>query len=236
MGYFSYLFYYNWSYLAFMLPCILITLLCQIMVKSAYSKYSGVRNSRNMTGAQAAEYVLMRNNVTDVRIEAIRGNLSDHYDPSSKVIRLSEGVYNATTVSAVGIAAHEAGHAVQHAQNYVPNKIRTAIVPIARIGSQIGWILIFIGLFVSMAGQTFLDIGIFLFSFSTLFTLVTLPVEFNASSRALKCIRENDLLSGEEYSGAKRVLQAAALTYVAAALTSIMQLLRILLIASNRRR
>lgn len=226
---------FDWTYLVFIVPCVIITLICQINVKSTFSKYSKVRNSRNMTGAQAAEYVLRQNGVNGVRIEYVSGSLTDHFDPRTNVIRLSESVYNSTSVAAVGVAAHEAGHAVQHAQNYLPNKIRTAILPLARIGSQLSWILILIGLlFTAKVGFTFLYIGIILFSLSVLFTIATLPVEFNASKRALECIKNSDLLYGDEYVGAKRTLQAAALTYVASALTAVMQLLRLIVIARRR--
>lgn len=226
---------FDWTYLVFIVPCVIITLICQINVKSTFSKYSKVRNSRNMTGAQAAEYVLRHNGVSSVRIEYVSGSLTDHFDPRTNVIRLSESVYNSTSVAAVGVAAHEAGHAVQHAQNYLPNKIRTAILPLARVGSQLSWILILIGLlFTAKVGFTFLYIGIILFSLSVLFTIATLPVEFNASKRALQCIKNSDLLYGDEYVGAKRTLQAAALTYVASALTAVMQLLRLIVIARRR--
>lgn len=235
MGYFSYLYYYDWTYLAFMLPCLLITIICQINVNSTFKKNSKIRNSRNMTGAQAAEYVLRQNGVTGVRIERVSGNLTDHFDPGTNVIRLSDSVYASTSIAAVGVACHEAGHAVQHAQGYVPNKIRGALVPVANIGSQIGWVLIVMGLVTSVF-QSFLYVGMILYSVSVLFTLVTLPVEFNASRRALACIKDNDLLYGNEYKGAKRTLQAAAMTYVAAAATALLQLLRVVLIANNRRR
>lgn len=235
MGYFSYLYYYNWSYIVFMLPCIILALYAQIRVNSAFSKYSKIRNSRNMTGAQAAEYVLRANGITGVRIEQVSGKLSDHFDPRTNVIRLSDEVYNAATISAVGVACHEAGHAVQHAQNYLPNKIRSAILPVANIGSRLSWILIFLGLVSSMF-QPLLYLGIIFFSASVLFTVATLPVEFNASSRALACIRSNELLTDEEYKGARSVLRAAAMTYVASAATAVMQLLRLLMIANNRRR
>lgn len=228
------------SYFLLIVPCIIVSMYCQFKVKSAFAKYSKIQNSRNMTGAMVAEYVLRQNGVTGVRIEHIAGNLTDHFDPRTNVIRLSDNVYNSSSVAAVGVAAHEAGHAVQHAQNYLPNKIRTAILPVARIGSQFSWILIVLGLaFSARASYVLLYLGIILFSASTLFTIATLPVEFNASNRALKCIRENQLLFGDEYEGARETLSAAAMTYVAAALTSVMQLLRIILIVSgnnNRRR
>lgn len=230
-----YFYGFDWTYIVFILPCIIITLICQVNVKSTFAKYSNVRNSRNMTGAQAAEYVLRQNGVIGVSIEHVAGNLSDHFDPRTNVIRLSDNVYNSTSVAAVGVAAHEAGHAVQHAQNYLPNKIRTAILPVARLGSQLSWILILLGfLFTKKVGFALLYIGIILFSASVLFTIATLPVEFNASKRALDCIKNSDLLYGEEYNGAKRTLQAAAMTYVASALTAVMQLVRLILIARRR--
>lgn len=165
----------------------------------------------------------------------VAGNLTDHFDPRSNVIRLSDNVYNSNSIAAVGVACHEAGHAVQHAQGYVPNKIRSAILPVANIGSKLSWIFIVLGLASSMF-QVLLYVGIVFFAASVLFTLATLPVEFNASSRALACIRDNDLLSTDEYKGARRTLQAAAMTYVAAAATALLQLLRLILLANNRRR
>lgn len=227
---------FDWTYLVFILPCIVISIICQANVSSAFSKYSKIQNSRRMTGAQAAEYVLRHNGVTGVRIERVEGKLSDHFDPRTNVIRLSDSVFNSTSVAAVGVAAHEAGHACQHAENYLPNRIRSAVLPVARIGSYLSWIFIIIGLmFTAKVGFVMLYIGIILFSASVLFTVATLPVEFNASKRALACIRETELLTGEEYNGAKRTLQAAAMTYVASALTAIMQLLRLLVIAQRKR-
>lgn len=234
MGYFSYLYYYDWTYLLIMLPCIVLTIICQINVNSTFKKYSKIRNSRNMTGAQAAEYVLRANGVTGVQILQVGGHLTDHFDPRSNVIRLSESVFNSNSIAAVGVACHEAGHAVQHAQGYVPNKIRSAILPVANIGSKISWIFIVIGLASSMF-QPLLYIGIVFFAASVLFTLATLPVEFNASSRALACIRENELLTADEYKGARSTLQAAAMTYVAAAATALLQLVRLILLANRRR-
>lgn len=227
---------FDWTYLVFIVPCIIITLFCQIKVQSTFSKYSKFRNSRNVTGAQAAEYVLRQNGVTGVRIEHVSGSMTDHFDPRTNVIRLSDTVYNSNSVAAVGVACHEAGHAVQHAEGYLPNKIRSIILPMAKIGSQLSWILILLGLvFTAKVGFVLLYIGIVMFSLSVLFTIATLPVEFNASKRALECIRESDLLYGDEYTGAKRTLQAAAMTYVASALTAIMQLLRLIVIARSRR-
>ena len=227
---------FDWTYLVFILPCVIISLICQVNVSSTFSKYSKMRNSRNMTGAMAAEYVLRQNGVTGVRIERVSGNLTDHFDPRTNVIRLSENVYNSSSVAAVGVAAHEAGHAVQHAQEYFPNKLRSAILPVANIGSKLSWILILFGfLFSQRVGFVLLYLGIILFSFSVIFTIATLPVEFNASKRALESIKNGGLLQGEEYNGAKRTLQDAAMTYVAATLTAIMQMLRLIVIARGRR-
>ncbi len=225
--------YYNWSYLVFMLPCIIFTLVVQISMNSTFKKYGSIRNSRGLTGAQAAERVLLKNGVTGVRIERVAGEYTDHFDPRTNVIRLSDAVYDRASIAAVGVACHEAGHAVQHAQGYVPNKIRSAILPVANIGSKLSWILIVLGLITS-ALQPLLYVGIVLFSAAVLFTIATLPVEFNASSRALKCIRETGMLSDSEYRGAKKTLTAAALTYVASAATAVMQLLRLILIARSR--
>ena len=233
MGYFSYLYYYDWSYLIFMLPLIIFTLVIQGIMNSTFRKYSAIRNSRGITGAQAAERVLMQNGVTGVRIEPVQGSFTDHFDPRSNVIRLSEPVYNSNSIAAVGVACHEAGHAVQHAQGYLPNKIRSVILPAANIGSKLSWIFIIAGLITS-ALQPLLYVGIILFSAAVLFTLATLPVEFNASSRALKCIKETAMLSESEYTGAKRTLQAAAMTYVASAATAVAQLLRLILTAGRR--
>lgn len=239
------------SYLMWMLPALIISLIAQAMVNSAYSKNSKIQNMRGMTGADAARQVLMANNVTGVNIVPVNGKLTDHFDPRNNTIYLSEGVYNATTIAAVGIAAHEAGHAVQHAEGYLPNKIRGALVPVTNFGSRIGWILILIGFAMSgfyyyygnvntesltyQLGGVVLVIGILLYSTSLLLTLVTLPVEFNASKRALNVIKNSQLLTGEQYNGAKQTLTAAALTYVAAALTALLQLLRVIAIAKRRR-
>ena len=227
---------FDWTYLVFIVPCVILSLFCQFKVQSNFSKYSRIPNSRHMTGAQAAEYVLRHNGVTGVVIEHVSGSLTDHFDPRSNVIRLSDSVYSSMSVAAIGVAAHEAGHAVQHANGYIPNKIRSAILPIANIGSKLSWILIIIGLiFYARIGTILLYIGIILFSASVLFTVATLPVEFDASRRALRCFRESNLLVGEEYNGAKKVLQAAAMTYVASAITAVMQLLRLIFIAGRRR-
>lgn len=227
--------FYDWSYLMFMLPCLILSIICSAKVKSNFSKYSKVYNSRRLTGAQAAQQVLMAHGVTGVKIEQVSGNLTDHFDPRTNVIRLSESVYNASTVAAVGVACHEAGHAVQHAEGYVPNKIRSAIVPVANIGSRLSWIVLVIGMLLPVQYNFVITLGIVLFSASVLFTVVTLPVEFNASARALQTIQSTGMLNAEEYKGAKKVLSAAAMTYVAAAATSIAQLLRLLMILNRRR-
>lgn len=229
-----YFYGFDWTYIVLILPCFILSMICQIKVKSNFSKYSNVPNRRGMTGAQAAQYVLNQYGVTGVRIEPTSGSLTDHFDPRTNVIRLSQDVYNVASVAAVGVACHEAGHAVQHATGYVPNKIRGAIVPAARIGSNLGWILFLIGLFLPTQYSLVLWLGIIFFSLSVLFTVVTLPVEFDASRRALKCIRDTNLLATDEYEGTKKVLQAAAMTYVAAAATALLQLLRLIIIANRR--
>lgn len=223
----------DWTYLVFVLPAALIALWAQINVKSAFSKYSNVRNMRGLTGAQTSEYILRTYGVTGVRIEHISGSLTDHYDPQANVIRLSDSVYNSTSVAAVGVAAHETGHALQYAFGYSPIKLRAAVIPATKIGSYASWPLLIIGMIFSI--KPLIWAGIILFSFVTLFQLLTLPVEFNASSRALQAIDQWNILSTEEYQGAKKVLTAAALTYVAALLTSLMQLLRLVLLFSGRR-
>lgn len=231
MGYY----YYDFSYFIFMLPCLILSLYCSFKVNSTFKKYSKVRNTRGITGAQAAHQVLMANGVTGVTIEHVSGNLTDHFDPRTNIIRLSDSVYNSNSVAAVGVAAHEAGHAVQHAQNYLPNKIRSAVVPVANIGSRLSWIFIFIGLLLPVQFNFVVTLGIVFFSFSVIFTLITLPVEFDASKRALATIEQANLLGVEEYKGAKKTLSAASMTYVAAAATAVAQLLRLILVLNRRR-
>lgn len=215
------------SYLVFMLPALLLGLWAQFKVKSTFNKYNKIRNSRNMTGEQAARMVLDKNGLTYVRIERVAGSLSDHYDPRDHVIRLSDSVYGSTTIGAVGVACHEAGHAVQHAEEYVPMKLRSAIIPVCNIGSSIGPVMILIGcLFAgSTIGRNLIFFGILLFSLVAVVQLVTLPVEFDASNRALAVIKDSGHFAQEDYKGAKKVLSAAAMTYVAALVTSIMQIL-----------
>ena len=232
---------YDWTYFVLVLPTILFALWAQARVNSTFNKYSRVRNMRGMTGAQAAQAVLSANGVYGVRIERISGNLTDHYDPKSNVIRLSDGVYDAPTPAAVGVAAHEAGHAVQYAQNYAPIKIRAAIVNVTNIGSRLSLPLIIIGLLlmsVSGFGEFFYYValaGALCYGLCVIFQLVTLPTEFNASHRALKAIEGSSLLTDEEQKGAKKVLTAAALTYVAALATALAQFVRLLTIVNRRR-
>ena len=229
------LLYYDWTYILFMLPCLVLSLICSASVKNNFNKYSNVRNSRGMTGAQAAQALLSANSVTGVRIEQVSGSLTDHFDPRSNVIRLSQPVYGAPSVAAVGVACHEAGHACQHAEGYFPNKLRSVILPVANFGTKLSWLFLLIGMILPAQFNFFITIGIIMFSAGVLFTVITLPVEFNASSRALKTIKETGMLNEEEYAGAKKVLRAAAMTYVAATATSVMQLLRLLFIAKRRR-
>lgn len=229
------LYYFDWTYLIFIVPAAIISLIASARVNSSFNKYSKIRNRRGITGAQAAYNVLAAHGITNVTIEHVHGKLTDHFDPRTNTIRLSDAVYNASTIAAVGVAAHEAGHAVQHAVGYVPNKIRSAIVPAVNIGSRLSWIVILLGLVLPVQYDAVLYIGIALFSLTVLFALVTLPVEFNASRRALETIRSSNMLSAEdEYSGARSVLRAAAMTYVASAFASIMSLLRLLVIAGRR--
>lgn len=226
-------FYFDYYYLILVVPALLLAIWAQVQVKTTYRKYSRVPNSRGMTGAYAAQAVLNFYGITDVRIERVSGNLTDHYDPRSKVIRLSDGVYNSSTVAAIGIACHEAGHAAQHAENYAPIKIRNAIIPVCNIGSTIGIPLALIGWIFSFSILIYVGLGLYAAVF--IFQVATLPVEFNASRRAIKVIDEMQLLRDDEIGGAKKVLAAAAMTYVASMMVSLANLLRLLLRFSNRR-
>lgn len=227
-------FYFDYYYLILVVPALLLALWAQVQVKTTYRKYSRVPNSRGMTGAYAAQAVLNFYGITDVRIERVSGNLTDHYDPRSKVIRLSDGVYNSSTVAAIGIACHEAGHAAQHAENYAPIKIRNAIIPVCNIGSTIGIPLALIGWIFSFSILIYVGLGLYAAVF--IFQVATLPVEFNASRRAIRVIDETQLLRDDEIGGAKKVLAAAAMTYVASMMVSLANLLRLLLRFSNNRR
>lgn len=215
---------------------VVISLIASARVKMTFSRYQKERSLSGHTGASAAEAVLFRAGVRDVRITHVSGNLTDHYDPRSKVLSLSDSVYNSTSVAAIAVACHEAGHACQHATHYVPLKLRSAIVPVVNIGTNMAWILIVIGLFITnQTGNLLLMIGVIAFSTGVAFQLITLPVEFNASRRALAMIRENGILRDEELKKGRKVLKAAALTYVAGAAAAILQLLRILIIVGGRR-
>lgn len=222
----------NNVYWVLLLPILVLSVYAQIQVSGSFKRYSQVYNRRRITGAQAAEAVLRAHGVYDVPVRSVRGNLTDHYDPQDNTIYLSEAVYSASTVAAVGVACHEAGHAVQYAQGYAPIRLRSAVIPAAQLGSKFSFILLFIGLF--LYSQSLFLAGIILFSFTTFFQLVTLPVEFNASARALETIGAEQLLDEDEQYGARKVLRAAALTYVAALLMSLVQLLRFILIFAAR--
>lgn len=215
------------SYLVFMLPALLLGLWAQAKVKHTFNKYNKISNSRGMTGAQAARMVLDRNGLSYVRIEHVNGSLTDHYDPKDNVIRLSSSVYNSASIGAVGVACHEAGHAVQHAEEYTPIRIRNAIIPVCNFGSSAGPVLILIGCLFSGSklGLSLVFFGILLYSLIAVFQLVTLPVEFDASNRALSVIRDSGMFAEADYKGAKKVLSAAAMTYVAALVTSLLQIL-----------
>ncbi len=214
-----------------------ICLLASAKMRSTFNRYSRVRNHSGLTGRDAAEQILRRAGIYDVRVEHVGGNLTDHYDPRSKVLRLSDATYGSTSVAALGVAAHECGHAIQHDTGYVPLQVRSALVPVVNFGSSIAWILIAIGLiFNSRSSILFLNLGILAFSLAVIFQLVTLPVEFNATSRAIHILGGSGMLYEDEVNATKKVLFAAALTYVAGAISSILQLLRIIMIANNRRR
>ena len=210
-----------------------ICMIASAKLRSTYSKYSRIRSMSGMTGAEAAQRILYSQGIRDVSVEHVAGDLTDHYDPKNKVLRLSDATYGSSSVAAVGVAAHECGHAIQHAKGYAPLQIRSNIVPIANIGSKLSWPLILLGVILSW-NHTLITIGIVLFSFAVLFQLVTLPVEFDASKRAVRLLGENGILYGQEVDQTKKVLQAAALTYVAGAASSILQLLRLILLFGRR--
>ena len=219
-------YYYDPTYMLIVISA-LISLFAQFLVNSRFSKYSRVRSRAGMTGAQAAERILQSQGIYDVAIQRVSGKLTDHYNPRNKTLNLSDAVYASTSVAAVGVAAHECGHAIQHARGYAPLSFRSALVPVANIGSQLSWLFIILGIFFG-GSHTLIMIGILMFSAAVLFQLVTLPVEFNASGRALKLLSETGILQKDEVSDTRKVLSAAALTYVAAATTAVLQLLRLL--------
>lgn len=226
-------FYYDWTMLI-LIPGILITMWAQARVNSAYSKYARVGAACGMTGAEVAERMLHDEGVYDVTIEVVGGNLTDHYDPSSRTLRLSKGVANSNSLASLGVAAHETGHALQHRDAYGPLILRTAVVPTVNIGSNLSWPLVLLG--IVFQWNPLIDIGILLFSLTVLFTMITLPVEFNASRRAMTALEAGGFMTREELPGARSVLNAAAMTYVAAALTAVLQLVRLLALTGRRRR
>ena len=227
--------YFDPTYVLVLLG-VVICMVASAKMNSTFNKYSRIRNHSGMTGRDAAEQILHREGLYDVRIEHISGNLTDHYDPRTKVVRLSDATYNSTSVAARGVAAHECGHAVKHATGDVPLKIRGSLVPVANFGSSIAWPLIILGLFFNgRSSAMFINFGILAFSLAVLFQIVTLPVEFNASNRALKILGNSGMLYESEVKDTRKVLTAAALTYVAGAASAILQLLRILLLTNNRR-
>ena len=235
------LFWGDWT-IIIMIPALIFSLWAQFKVNSTFKKYAKIRNRRGLTGADVARRVLDANGLHHVNIEHVRGHLTDHYDPRANVIRLSDSVYGSTGIAALGVAAHEAGHAVQHAVGYAPIKLRTAIIPLTRFGSFMAMPLFIIGMLFAGAsymgndiGAIFMMAGILFFSFSTLFQLVTLPTEFNASSRAMKALDNGGILASDELSAARATLSAAAMTYVAALATSLASLLRLILIFNRRR-
>lgn len=227
------------SYLILVLPCVLLSLWASARVNSTFRKYSDVLSARHITGAEAAQRVLYASGVRNVSIQQVSGNLTDHYDPQTNTIHLSDRVYHATSVAAIGVAAHEAGHAVQYAEHYAPIKLRAAIIPITNLGSRLAMPLILLGLVLSYLGSFsygLVYLGIAAFGLSLVFQLVTLPVEFNASRRALQAIETGNLLMDEEQWGARKTLQAAAMTYVAATAVSLAQLLRLIMLFGGRRK
>jgi len=232
-GYFSYYYMSNYYYIILVLPMIILSMIASARVNSSFKRYSKVMSSRGITGAQAAFEVLRHYGITNVQIERVSGNLTDHFDPRTNVIRLSDNVYNSTSVAAIGVACHEAGHAAQYAQSYVPIKLRNKVLPLANLGSKLGVPLAIIGYFLNFGPLAMA--GVIFFSFAVIFQLITLPVEFNASKRALNVISDVDILSDEEKKGAKSVLSAAAMTYVASLAVSVASLLRLILTINRRR-
>jgi Predicted Zn-dependent protease len=228
-------YYFDYTYFVYIVPALIVTMIAQFRVKSTFEKYSRISTAKNMTGAQAASSVAQFGGAPGVQVQRISGSLTDHFDPRDNTISLSDQVYASTSIAALGVAAHEAGHAIQHAQGYLPNKIRTVLVPITNFGSRLAVPLIIVGLFLPVQYDFVVNLGIALYSFAVLFQLATLPVEFNASFRAIRALDEAGILYPDELEGAKKVLRAAAMTYLAASFTSIMSLLRLLVLAGNRR-
>jgi Zn-dependent membrane protease YugP len=239
MPYYGYYYGFDWTYLVLVLPCLILSMWASSSVNRTFKRYSTQYSQRKITGAEAAQRVLRSNGVSNVRIERIAGNLTDHFDPKSNVIRLSDNVYDSTSTAAIGVACHEAGHAVQYAQAYAPIKLRAAIIPLTNFGSKLAMPLILAGILLSYLGNfsyTLIYLGIACFGLSLVFQLVTLPVEFNASRRAIRALDEYDILTQQELIGAKKTLRAAAMTYVAATAVAFAQLLRLILLYGRRRR
>ena len=230
MPYFGY--YFDPTYILVLIGAVL-SIIASARVNSTFNKYARVRSMSGMTGAQTAEAILRSRGIYDVQVEHIRGNLTDHYDPSKKVVRLSDSVYNATSVAAIGVAAHECGHVMQHHEKYAPLSIRTRLVPAANIGSKLGIPIVILGLILG-SNSLLINIGIWVFSLAVLFQIVTLPVEFDASRRALACIEQYGIVTSDERAKSAKVLRAAAYTYVAAAAASILQLLRLVMLSGRR--
>ena len=236
---YSYYYGFDWTYLVLVLPCLILSMWASSNVNSTFRKYSKQFSSRRITGAQAAQRVLSANGVRGVRIDRVSGNLTDHFDPKTNVIRLSDSVYSSTSTAAIGVACHEAGHAVQYAESYAPIKLRAAIIPITNFGSRLAMPLILMGILFTFLGEfstVLVYLGIAAFGLSLVFQLVTLPVEFNASRRAMAAIESSNILTSEEQKGARKTLTAAALTYVAATATALAQLLRLIVLFGGRGR
>ena len=229
---FGFGYYFDPTYVLVLVGAVL-SIIASARVNSTFSKYARVRSMSGMTGAQTAEAILRSKGIHDVRVEHIRGNLTDHYDPTKKVVRLSDSVYGSTSVAAIGVAAHECGHVMQHHEGYAPLNFRTALVPVANIGSKLGIPIILVGLLLG-SNPILVNIGIWVFSLAVLFQIVTLPVEFDASKRALVCIEQYGIVTSDEHKKSAKVLKAAAYTYVAAAAASILQLLRLIMLFGRR--
>ena len=225
-------FYFDSTYIYLIIPAAIICSIAQMMVTSTFNKYSKVANMRGLTGKDVARRILDMNGLQNVSIERVSGHLSDHYDPRTKVVRLSDSVYDSVSVAAIGVAAHETGHAIQHSVGYAPLKLRNSIIPITQFGSRLAIPLFLAGMIFTL--DYLMNVGILFFAFATLFQLITLPVEFNASRRAISTLASTEILYGDEITGAKKVLTAAALTYVGALIMSLMQLLRLMIIAGRR--
>ena len=232
-------YYFDWTYLILVLPAIILAVAAQGKVSSTFNKYSKVQSHIGITGAEAARRLMEHNGIYDVSVERVSGNLTDHYDPSRKVLRLSDNVYSSTSIAAIGVAAHETGHAIQHARNYAPLSLRSLMVPLANIGSSLAMPLILLGIlfsFSSRMGDSLITLGIILFGLSVVFTVITLPVEFNASKRAVACLDESRILYSDEIDGVKKVLGAAAMTYVASTAVALANFIRLIVIFGGRRR